>query len=1166
MDVLSRSHFPVNLEELFKPYSPPETNLLERLRYWSVAMPDRIAYRFLDGGEEETDSLTYSQLDKKARAIAASLVSRGFAGKSALMLYQPGLEFITAFLGCHYAGVIPIPAYPPRRNRNMGRISAISINAEAAVALTTTSIVKRFEGALDNEPGLQRIPWVATESIPDEYADDWVTPIIRPDDIGLIQYTSGSTGTPKGVILTHENLLANCRLIARAFGIKPVVSSACSWLPLYHDMGLVGGILNPLYSGMEETLMSPIAFLTRPIRWLRAISKYKSTASGGPNFAYGLCTMKIKPEDCEGLDLSSWKVAFNGAEPVRHDVMRSFAEKFEPYGFDYKAFYPCYGMAETTLIVTGGNKNEEPIVRWFDKNEIGEHRVVTVDPDHKDAKPLVGCGAVIEEEEVLIVHPETRRVLSDDQIGEIWINSPSCGKGYWRREKETKETFQARLNPDNGKNYVRSGDLGFMDNGELFVAGRLKDMIIVRGVNRYPQDIEATVEQCHPLTRSGGSAAFAVTRWDREHLVVVCEIERAQKVSDRQGIIDAIRAAVTDEHELPPDAIVLVRAYSVPKTSSGKVQRHACKKRFEEEKREYVLARWCAWDDAQSDDEPSASPSAVTAGGDELEDGNLSKVVVDAVIHFVKQVGEDRAKEVNLDTNIVHLGLDSLERLDVAESLQTMFGGRVPDEVLQEVETVRQVAMAIQEHVGSVPVDGAVNASRNGGKGKASKAQGPIPESYYVLEKMPEFLRLQGMQNDIAETGIRNPFFSVHEGRISDTTRIDGRELISYGSYNYLGLSGHPEVAASAKAAIDEFGTSVSASRIVSGEKTIHKQLEKELAEFIGVEDVMTFPGGHACNESVIGHIVGPGDLIIHDSFAHNSIVQGAELSGARRRPFEHNNWQELNRILKSVRGDYRRVLIAIEGLYSMDGDYPELQRFIDVKNKHRAWLYVDEAHSIGTLGETGRGLGELAGVDRNDVELWMGTLSKSFGSCGGFVGGKKALIEYLRYTTPGYVFAAGMPPANVGAALGSLRVLKKQPELVTRLMSNAQLFLDLARAAGVDTGMAQGTAIIPIMTGHSMKALRLSEALFHEGINAQPILYPAVPEKETRVRIFMTAAHTEEQIRHSVEVIARQWKRIQNIGDEKTFRAVDEENAERESRQEKKQGIDSERSGLAAS
>ena len=1096
----------MKLEELFAPYSPPETNFLDRLSYWAAALPEKIAYRFI-GGDGEITTLTFAELDHRAKAVAAMLVSRGYAGKRALMMYPPGLDFIVAFFGCHYAAVTPIPAFPPRRNRNMARIGAISDDSQASVALSVSSVIKSCEKWIKDSPGLQRIPWLPTESVAAEYANDWVKPKASLDDLGLIQYTSGSTGSPKGVMLSHRNLIANCRMITRAFqtGRK---GSICSWLPLYHDMGLVGGILNPMYCGTEDNLMSPVAFLTRPIRWLRAISKYKSIASGGPNFAYAWCTMKIDEEDCEGLDLSNWKVAFNGAEPVSAAVMERFTEKFAPYGFSPEAFYPCYGMAETTLIVTGGSDEEAPIVRPFDKYELSEHRVLRVDENHENARRLVGCGKVLEEEEVLIVHPENHNPLPDDKIGEIWINSPSCGQGYWQKEQETQETFRARLKPDNGKYYVRSGDLGFMDRGELFVTGRLKDMIIVRGANRYPQDIETTVELCHPLTRSGGAAAFSVTRWDREHLVIVCEIERTRDKEQWENVIKSIRTSVALEHDLPPDAIVLVRAHSVPKTSSGKVQRHACKRNFENGEDIHVIARWCLWEESQNiESNQEYAPAEID--GETLADSELAPEVVQAVIEQVHSALTDKTQTVGIDTNILELGLDSLARLDVAQSLERAFGGKIPEHVLQDIETVREVATAIQKYAGT------------------KKTNGEVPESFYKLEKMPEFMRLQSLRKRIEDSGIRNPFFSVHEGRIGDTTEIDGKELISYASYNYLGLSGDPEVNLSAKNAIDNFGTSVSASRIVSGEKTIHKQLEKELSEFLGVEDVITFPGGHACNESIIGHLVGRGDLILHDSFAHNSLIQGAMLSGAQRRPFEHNNWEDLENILRSCRGEYRRVLIIIEGLYSMDGDYPDLPKFIEIKKRYKAWLYLDEAHSIGTLGETGRGLGEVYNVQRDDIECWMGTLSKSFGSCGGFVGGSRSLIEYLRYTTPGYVFAAGMPPANVGAALGSLRVLQKQPELVTKLQSNAQLFLRLAKEAGLDTGMAQGTAIIPIITGHSLKALRLSEALYDHGINAQPILYPAVPEKETRVRIFMTAAHTEKQIRDSVEILAREWEKI---------------------------------------
>lgn len=1119
------------MAELLSPFSPPDTNFVERLRYWAVASPDKIAFRYLDG-DDVSDSLTFSQLDTQARAIAAKLVSMGYSGQRAVMLYPPGLDFIRAFFGCHYAGVIPVPAYPPRRNRNMGRINSISKNCGASVALTVESVFDKSKGRMEDAPDLRRIPWFDTSDVAPVLANDWVPPKIASEDLGLIQYTSGSTGSPKGVMLTHRNLMANCHMISVSFGLENS-SRACTWLPAYHDMGLVGGILNPLFCGVTQNMMSPVSFLTYPIRWLKAISKHRVEITGGPNFAYAWCAAKIKESQCKGLDLSTWKVAFNGAEPVRSDVMDMFTERFAPYGFRHEAFYPCYGMAETTLLVTGGDPKKRPVIRSFEKNELVQHKVVPCDPADKNAKLLVGCGQVCEGQDVRIVNPETLKPLDDSTIGEILINSPSSGMGYWNRADESKATFNARISPDNGKSYVRSGDLGFMHDGELFVTGRLKDMIIVRGVNRYPQDIEMTVEQCHPWTRSGGAAAFAVNRWDREHLVVVCEVERGRKSRDFDDVIAKIRTAISREHDLPPDAIVLVRAHSVPKTSSGKVQRHACKNSFNNNEL-LVIAEWVAWKETSAKPAAAAVPAPAPSASASDDVGDLNPTVVQAVMDVVRSVGENRAKDLTVESNIVNLGLDSMERLDIAHTLEEMFGGRIPEDVLQDVETIGEVASAIEQYIGTELVGGNGAAPK-----KTSRIAGPIPDSYYKLEKMPEFLRLNSLQKKIESTGIRNPFFSVHEGRIGDTTQIDGKELISFASYNYLGLSGHPEVNASAIAAIGNFGTSVSASRIVSGEKTIHRELESELAEFLGVEDIITFPGGHACNESVIGHLVGPGDLIIHDSFAHNSIVKGAELSGARRRPFEHNNHRDLYEILKETRDDYRRVLIAVEGLYSMDGDFPDLPKFVEIKNRFKAWLYVDEAHSIGTLGETGRGVAEMYNVDRGEVECWMGTLSKSFGSCGGFIAGKQALINYLRYTTPGYVFAAGMPPANVGAALGSLRVLREHPELVTQLQTNSQLFLKLATEAGLDTGMAQGTPIIPIITGDSIRALQLSEALFDSGINAQPILYPAVPEKETRVRIFMTAIHTEKQIRHAVKVLAEAWEKIKHQDETETLESV---------------------------
>ena len=497
---------------------------------------------------------------------------------------------------------------------------------------------------------------------------------------------------------------------------------------------------------------------------------------------------------------------------------------------------------------------------------------------------------------------------------------------------------------------------------------------------------------------------------------------------------------------------------------------------------------------------------------------------MDVVVSRIKSVARERANQITLDTNIViDLGLDSLERLQIANSLEEHFRCRFPDEVLQEIETVQEVVTAIIENfdlAGDIRTKPLETPT-------AKRIDGEIPEEFYRFELTPEVAKFERQKRMIDESGVRNPFFSVHEGNIGDKTEIEGRKLISFASYNYLGLNGHESVNTATKKAIDVYGTSVSASRLVSGEKRIHREMEAELREFFRLEDALVLTGGHATNQSVIGHLVGRGDLIIHDSLAHNSIIQGAFLSGATRRPFEHNNWEALDHALSEIRRDYRRVLIAIEGLYSMDGDYPELQKFVEVKKKHKCFLYVDEAHSFGGLGKTGRGIREVCDVDGKDVDFSMGTISKALGSFGGFIGANSRVIEYLRYTTPGFVFAGGLPATDVAAGMEAIRILRREPERVERLVRNSELFLHLAKQAGLDTGPSGGSPIIPVITGDSMKALKLSEALYLEGINAQPILHPAVEEDRARVRFFITTLHTEDQIRHTVEVMAKAWKKI---------------------------------------
>ena len=1116
--------------------------IVDLLRQRAAYRPHDRAFTFLVDGENEELNITYAELDRKARALGAWLLSEGMAGKRVLLLYPSGLDFIAAFMGCLYGGAIAVPAYPPRKNRSVERIEAIAADAEASVALTTRDVVDRFDALRATAPSLEHLIWKVDSELDVAWADRWERPDIDGSTLAFLQYTSGSTGTPKGVMLSHENLLHNSLRIMQAFEITRS-QSGVFWLPSFHDMGLIGGILVPLYGGKFNVLMSPVAFLQKPLRWLQAISKYRATISGGPNFAYELCVRKTTPEQRATLDLSSWTLAFNGAEPVRAETIDAFCEAFAPCGFRREAFYPCYGLAESTLMVTGGMKFEPPVVRSFDAASIETGAAVVRPANAPAVRRLVGSGRELDGQDVLIVDPQSCEALPPGRVGEIWVSGPSVAQGYWNRGDASAATFGAMLaqsdqsSPDqavttwqpNPGPYLRTGDLGFFDNGELFVAGRLKDLIIIRGRNHYPQDIEHAVEEASTLVRAGSIAAFAVDVDGRERVAVVAEVERGKREpAEVAAAFEAIRKRLATEHELAVEAIVLVRPNSVPKTSSGKIQRHACKRQFLDGTLE-VVDQYVSWlQPAVPTPTPGSEQPRLArqrpigeASRTGRADRELPQEIVQAVFDHVRRIAKERAGSLTLDTNIVELGLDSLERMEIVASLEESFGARFPEQVLPQIETCREVSEAILDHM---PV-------KDQYRTQAASATPPpaaeIPVDSYDIAEFPEVRALEQNFAMVRDAGLENPYFSVHEGLTNDRTVIGGREMVSWATYNYLGMSGEPEVAAAAKAAIDRFGTSVSASRLVSGEKTIHQELEREIARTVGTEDVVTFVGGHATNETVIGHVVGPGDLVLHDSLAHNSLLQGAVLSGARRRPFPHNDFDAAEKLLAQMRGQYRRVLIVIEGIYSMDGDFSELPKFIALAKRHRALLMVDEAHSIGVMGPRGRGIGEHFGVNPADVDLWMGTLSKALGSCGGYIAGSKTLVRWLKYTVPGFVYSVGLPPAAAGASLGALRLLQRQPERVAKLHANARLFLQLAREAGLDTGPSGGSAIVPVILGNSMNSLRLSRALFARGISVQPILYPAVEERAARLRFFITSSHTPDQIRRTVAAMQEELARI---------------------------------------
>lgn len=557
------------------------SSFIDVLSYRAENQPAQQAYTFLKSGETEAENWTYEELHLRSQAIAASLQSLDAFGQPALLLYQPSLDYIAAFFGCLYAGVIAVPAYPPRRNRNLSRLQTIATDAQAKIVLTSSSLLQSLHNASEQE-GLEigGLHWLATDEVDCNLASEWRKPMVNGDNLAFLQYTSGSTGTPKGVMISHGNLLHNLNLIHKCFEHTPN-SQGVIWLPPYHDMGLIGGVLQPIYGGFPVTLMPPVEFLQKPIRWLQAISRYKATTSGGPNFAYELCVNKIKPEQLASLDLSSWEVAFTGAEPIRTQTLERFARTFADCGFRKEAFYPCYGMAETTLIVSGGEKTALPISCKVEAAALEKNRIVKVNDVREDSREIVSCGQIPTNLKVVIVNPESSHSCSSEQVGEIWVSGHSIAKGYWNLTEETENFFHAYVADTGEGPFLRTGDLGFLQDGELYVTGRLKDVIIIRGQNHYPQDIELTVEESHPALRSGCGAAFAIDFKNSEQLVVVQEVERSYlRKLNVQEVVGNIRQALTGQHGLQVFSVVLVKTASIAKTSSGKIRRRACREAF----------------------------------------------------------------------------------------------------------------------------------------------------------------------------------------------------------------------------------------------------------------------------------------------------------------------------------------------------------------------------------------------------------------------------------------------------------------------------------------------------------------------------------------------------------------------------------------------------------
>jgi acyl-CoA synthetase (AMP-forming)/AMP-acid ligase II/acyl carrier protein len=652
------------------------STVVARARAWAETRAAARAYTFLKDGETESASLTFAELDVVARAIAAALQDHAGTSERALLLYPPGLDFIAAFLGCLYAGIVAVPAHPPRANRSTAGIRAVASDAGARVVLSTSGFLDTQGKHLRQLPDLAHLEWIATDALDVRDAERWRENAIDPQALAFLQYTSGSTSTPKGVMVTHANLFHNERMVEHGFG-HDENTRFVSWLPVYHDMGLVGMILQPLYLGIPCVLLPPAAFLQRPVRWLKAMSRYRATTSGAPNFAYDLCVDKIRPEERAGLDLSSWTLAFNGAEPVRAETLDRFTATYAPFGFRPDAFYPCFGLAESTLIAAGADRRRAPVVVTVDRDAI-ERQSVRPATDSARALRVSSCGRALLDQRIVVVNPRTMTVETPSQVGEIWISGPSVTAGYFNKPELTERTFRAFLSDGRGP-FLRTGDLGFISDGELFVTGRLKDLIILRGRNYYPHDIELTIERRCPGITSGGTAAFSIDRGGEERLVVAAEIDRECRTAaqaDAREIAATLRRAVGEDHEIELDTVALLKPGALPKTTSGKVRRLACRQAFLAGTLETVVVIGPAIEEA-----PPA-PSVSTAN-------RWSRASMEAwlVAEVARHVSMD-GSQIDVRAPFAQYGLSSLMAVSITNDLGVWLGVELEATVFWDYPTI----------------------------------------------------------------------------------------------------------------------------------------------------------------------------------------------------------------------------------------------------------------------------------------------------------------------------------------------------------------------------------------------------------------------------------------------------------------------------------------------
>lgn len=1065
------------------------STLVDVLQLRARAQERDLAYVFLADGRHRVSSIRYGELDRAARRIAVALGETAGVGDRALLLYPPGLDFISAFFGCLYAGVIAVPLYPPQGRHGEDRFAGVLADARPSALLTPSAFLSTTEKLLARLPGHDRKRVVCFPGGVEGDGAQWRQPDVTRESLALLQYTSGSTGDPKGVMVSHHNILSNEEMMRLAFGhtdervskLETASKSRAvgvSWLPTFHDLGLAGHVLQGLYLGKPNVFLPPSVFIHRPLAWLETISRYRAHSSGAPNFAYELCARRATPEDLAGLDLSCWQLAYSGAEPIHADTLDRFSRTFEPTGFRRDAFLACYGLAEATLLVTCGEFREPPTVRSFSPGDLGRGRLTPAAPEERAPKRLVSCGWPRGGTQVRIVEPGTGSPCAKGTIGEIWVAGPSVARGYWSDAEDRAGHFHARIRGEESATYLRTGDLGGVFDGELYVTGRLKDMIIVRGMNLHPQDLESAAARCHPDLELG-AAAFAIAGDAGEGVVLVQEVRRGAQ-AEPEEILESIRVAVVAACGAELSDIVLVEPKAIPRTSSGKVRRTAC--------REAYLKRAL----------PIIASTERAAAERSGPDG--SDVIVRTVQELLRRLGVSGRPE--LDSHLRDdLGLDSVRLVTLVTDLEQALEVAASPEQLIEIQTLGDLVRVMEK---ATP------------RGEGS-AGGLSDLGDRLLERIPQLRVIVQEQS----------------GR---RLRVGDRWVDDFASANYLGLDLHPRLARAIEEAVERWGVHPSWTRIVASPR-IYVDLERRIAEFIGAPHVLAFPTVTLLHAGVLPLLAGPGGAILLDEHAHSSIQAASQLArdaGTQVEIFSHGDLRSLEAGLERAAERERRIL-AVDGVYSMSSDYAQLPELCRLAKEHDADVYVDDAHGFGVIGERpsaarpyghrGNGLVRYFDLDYADDRIvYVGGMSKAFSSLAAFVTCRSEEEKTRLCRASTLVFSGPCPTASLASAIAGIDISDSEEgeALRLKLLNLTRQLATGARELGFEVSNNRSFPLVGVVVGSLAALVRACDVLWEHGILITPAFFPAVPIDRGLLRFTLTAANQPEQVETALAALER--------------------------------------------